>query len=55
MEIYPSRTSPPASHAPPQAPLRTAPACGGVAWDGVGGNPLKVYFHIGYRILDIVL
>ena len=31
---------------PPLAPLRTAPA-----WGGVGGNPLWVYFHIGCRIL----
>ena len=36
---------------PPPAPLRAAPAWGGGGW--VGGNPLWVYFHIGYRILDI--
>ena len=27
----------------------------GMGWGGVGGNPLWVYFHIGYRILDIYI
>ena len=27
----------------------------GHAWGGVGGNPLCVSFHIGYRMLDIGL
>ena len=45
---------PPPPHAPP-GPSADGPSMGwgGVGWGGVGGNPLWVYFHIGYRILDI--
>ena len=38
---------------PPHAAPR--PVCGGPGMGGVGVNPLWVYSHIGYRILDIYL
>ena len=34
-------------------PGPSAEGPGGAWGGGVGGNPLWVYFHIGYRILDI--
>ena len=55
MEIYPYGIPP--HPTPPMLPP-PRPLCGrpqhGVVWCG-GGNPLWVYFHIGYRILDIYL
>ena len=52
----PIRDSPTHTHPTPcPPPLR--PVCGGpsMGWGGVGVNPLWIYFHIGYRILDIYL
>ena len=38
---------------PPHAPPGPSADGPGTGLCGVGGNPLWVYFHIGYRILDI--
>ena len=37
---------------PHPGPAADGPSMG---WGWVGGNPLWVYFHIGYRILDIYI
>ena len=42
---------------PPLAPCPPCPSagCPGMELDGVWGNPSWVYFHIGYRMLDICI
>ena len=50
MEIYPQGIPTHPTPCPLPAPLRTAPALG-----GVGGNHLTVYFHIVYWISDMCI
>ena len=50
----PIRDSPPPHPTPCWGRPQRGRGGGSMGWGGVGGNPVWVYFHIGYRIMDFL-